>query len=460
MGDGRINRDPHNWRGLVLAAIAAAMSGGATPGAAGPARQDGAGVPALIRSAAQPVRLDSGDYRDITTAAAGSSRVLLGESTHGTHEYYRERARITEMLVREHDVRAVAIEGDWGATDRVNLYVRGLGTDRSAGEALGSYKNFPQWMWRNAEFRDFIERLRAINLARPPRERVGVYGMDVYDLFDAADAVVAHLERTDRAAAGRLRGHYRCFSRHRRSIDDYAAALRRDGRSCQSAAEAALRQVEKLPASGDPVAAEQRFAIIRAAASVASAEAYFRTSAMGSYAWNVRDRQMERNVEAIARHVQALSGQPGKVVMWAHNSHVGDARATDMAARGELNLGQLMRQRHGDRAFLVGFLTHEGTVMAAPQWDEPARRYDVRPALAGSHAALFRRVALPAFSLVLRGHDAVSRALAGPMLQRAIGVVYRPETERQSHYFEARLPQQFDAVIFFDTTHAVEPLSR
>jgi erythromycin esterase-like protein len=218
--------------------------------------------------------------------------------------------------------------------------------------------------------------------------------------------------------------------------------------------------VEKLPASSDPVAAEQRFAIVRAAASVAAAEAYFRTSAMGSYGWNVRDRQMERNVEAIAAHVQALSGQPGKVVVWAHNSHVGDARATDMAGRGELNLGQLMRQRHGNRALLVGFLTHGGTVMAAPQWDEPARRYDVRPALAGSHAALFRRVGVPAFSLLLRGRDAVSRALAGPMLQRAIGVVYRPETERQSHYFEARLPQQFDAVIFFETTRAVEPLSR
>jgi erythromycin esterase-like protein len=224
-------------------------------------------------------------------------------------------------------------------------------------------------------------------------------------------------------------------------------------------AEAAVREVEKLPAATDAVAAEQRFAAIRAATSVASAEAYFRTSAMGSYAWNVRDRQMERNVEAIGEHVRTVSGRPDKVVVWAHNSHVGDARATDAAERGELNLGQLMRQRHGQRALLVGFLTHGGTVIAAPNWDAPGRRYDVRPALPGSHAALFQRTGLPAFSLVLRGSDAVARAVAGPMLQRAIGVIYRPETERQSHYYQARLPEQFDAVIFFERTRAVEPLS-
>ena len=459
MSSGKIYRGRRPWRGLAFAAIAAVTSGGATPGAAGQKGQDASPVSSLIRSAAQPLRLDASDYHGLMTAAAGSHRILLGESTHGTHEYYRERARLTEMLVRDHGVGAVAIEGDWSATFRVNQYVRGLGRDRSAAEALGGYKNFPQWMWRNAEFRDFVERLRTINLARPLKERVGLYGMDVYDLFEAADAVVAHLQRTDRAAADRVRSHYRCFARHRRSIDAYAASLRQRGRSCQVPAEAAVREVEKLPAATDAVAAEQRFAAIRAATSVASAEAYFRTSAMGSYAWNVRDRQMERNVEAIGEHVRTVSGRPDKVVVWAHNSHVGDARATDAAERGELNLGQLMRQRHGQRALLVGFLTHGGTVIAAPNWDAPGRRYDVRPALPGSHAALFQRTGLPAFSLVLRGSDAVARAVAGPMLQRAIGVIYRPETERQSHYYQARLPEQFDAVIFFERTRAVEPLS-
>jgi erythromycin esterase-like protein len=445
--------------------IAAAMSAGlaalVAPGSS-PAQQPAApgSLAALIRSAAQPIRLDEGDHRDIVAAAAGSDRILLGESTHGTHEYYRERARLTERLVRDHGVRAVAIEGDWTPTFRVNRYVRGLGADRSAAEALQGYAKFPQWMWRNAEFRDLVERLRAINLTRAPQDRVGVYGMDVYDLFDAADAVTAHLDKADPAAAARVRKHYRCFAGYRRSIEAYAAALHRLARPCRAPAEAALREIERLPAVAEPVAAEQRFAAIRAAASVASSEAYFRASATGSYSWNLRDQQMEKNVEAIAGHAQALSGKPAKVVVWAHNSHVGDARATDAAARGELNLGQLMRQRHGAQAILVGFFTYGGSVMAAPEWDAPGRRHEVRPALAGSHAALFRQAGLPAWSMLLRGRTAIEQALAGPMLQRAIGVIYRPETERQSHYFQARLARQFDAIIYFDQSRAVEPLAR
>jgi erythromycin esterase-like protein len=442
----------------IAAALSAGVAALVAPASSPDEQKAAPGTAALIRSAAQPIRLDASDHRDIVNAAAASDRILLGESTHGTHEYYRERARLTERLVRDHQVRAVAIEGDWTPTWRVNQYVRGLGTDRSAAEALRGYTNFPQWMWRNAEFRDFVEQLRAINLTRAPHERVGIYGMDVYDLYDAADAVVAYLRRTDRAAAARVSAHYRCFAGSRRSIDAYAASLRRPGRSCQGPAEAALREVERLPATRDPVLAEQRFAAIRAAASVASSEAYFRTSAMGSYAWNVRDQQMARNVEAVAGHAQALSGKPAKVVVWAHNSHVGDARATEAAERGELNLGQLMRQQHGERALLVGFFTHGGTVIAATEWDAPGRRRDVRPALAGSHAALFRQTGLPSLSLLLRGRPAIQEALAAPMLQRAIGVIYRPETERQSHYFEARLARQFDAAIYFESSRAVEPL--
>lgn len=439
----------------AVALIGAMMAGGAP---AQPAATSA--LPALIRSAAQPVRGDAGDYRELMAAAAGSRRILLGESTHGTHEYYRERGRITEQLISDHDVRAVAIEGDWTPTFRVNQYVRGLGNDRSAAEALGSYGNFPRWMWRNAEFRDFVERVRAINMTRPPGQRVGIYGMDVYDLFNAADAVVALLRRADPAAAERVRGHYRCFGRFRRSIDLYVDALRESGRSCERQAQAALAEVEKLAKSADPAAAEQRFAAIRAAASVASAEAYFRASAMGAYAWNVRDRQMERNVEAIADHAEALGGSPAKVAVWAHNSHVGDARATDAANRGELNLGQLMRQRHGDAALLVGFFTAGGTVFAAPQWDEPGRRYDVRPALADSHSQLFQQAGIPAFALQLRGRAQLREALRERMLQRAIGVVYRPETEMQSHYYGARLPEQFDAIVFFARSRAVEALAR
>ena len=435
---------------LVSASCEAAPSqGGAAPDTAVQA----------IAAAARPVRGAAGDYAELLRAAAPATRILLGESTHGTHEYYRERARLTERLVLDHGVNAVAIEGDWSPTYRVNLYVRGLGTDRSAAEALRGYSRFPEWMWRNAEFRDFVERLRAINLARPVGERIGLYGMDVYDLFDAADATVAYLQGTDPAAARQAKAQYRCFARYGRSTSAYGEATQR-GADCSGQAGAVVAAVARIARPADPAAAERHFAAVRSAASVAAAEEYFRTAYRGSLAWNVRDQRMARHVEEIADHIQALSGRPGKVVMWSHNTHSGDARATFAANRGELNLGQLMRQRHGPAAFLVGFFTYEGTVLAAPDWDRPGRVYTVRPALAGSYAALFRSAGQPNFSLLLRGNPALGKALGGPMLERAIGVVYRPETERSSHYFEARLSEQFDAAIFFDRSRAVTPLAR
>jgi erythromycin esterase-like protein len=390
----------------------------------------------------------------------GSRRILLGESTHGTHEYYRERARITERLIREQGINAVAIEGDWSATHRVNRYVRGLGTDRSAAEALRGYANFPRWMWGNAEFRDFIERLRALNLARPAAERAGLYGMDVYDLYNSADAVVAYLKQASPDTAARARQHYRCFSPYRRSTHAYGEAARRPRASCEDEAKAVLAEVRRLPRAPNPVAAEARFAALRSAASVAGAEEYFRTVYAGSLAWNVRDRRMAENVEEIAGHVEAMTGRPGKVVMWSHNTHSGDARATFAAKRGELNLGQLMRESHGEAAFLVGFFSYQGTVFAAPEWDEPGRVYEMRPALAGSYSALFHAGGLPAFSLLLRGRPEAQRLVRGPMQERAIGVVYLPVSERISHYFDARLADQFDAAVYFDRSRAVTPLTR
>jgi erythromycin esterase-like protein len=418
-----------------------------------------AAVPA-VRQAAIPITGAGTDYAGVMAAAASARRILLGESTHGTHEYYRERGRLTERLIREQGANAVAIEGDWSATHRVNLYVRGLGSDRSAAEALRGYTSFPAWMWGNADFRDFVERLRALNLDRPAEQQVGLYGMDVYDLFDAAAAVQAYLKRTAPEAAQRAARHYRCFASYGRDRWAYGTATRNPRKSCRAQAEAVLADVRRLPRPADPVAAEARFAALRSAASVAAAEEYFRTAAVGSLAWNVRDRHMADNVDEIARHVEALSGRPGKVVMWSHNTHSGDARATYAAERGELNLGQLMRQRHGEAAFLVGFFSHGGTVFAAPEWDARGRRYDMRPALPGSYSALFHATGVPAFSLLIRGDPAVSRALAGPLLERAIGVVYLPGSERTAHYFSARLAEQFDAAIYFDRTSAVAPLAR
>jgi erythromycin esterase-like protein len=442
--------------GACGAADPAAPLDAMAPGreAAAPAAND---IARTLAQAARPITGGESDYADLLAAAGGTRRVLLGESTHGTHEYYRERGRITEALIERHGFNAVAIEGDWTPIRRLNDYVRGLGTDRSAAEAMGGLTRFPEWMWRNAEFAGFVERLRAINAGRPAERRVALYGMDVYDLFDAADAALAYLRTADPAAAKRAEAQYRCFRRFGRKTEAYGEATR-NGTDCRRQAEAVLAELRRIPRPAGAEAAERHFAALRAAASVVAAEAYFRTAYSGSMAWNVRDQSMAATVEEIAAHAEAMSGQPGKVVMWSHNSHSGDARATDAANRGELNLGQLMRQRHGDQAFLVGFFSHGGTVLAAPDWGEAGRVYDMRAALAGSHAALFRRLGLPAFSLVLRGNRETAALLERPMEQRAIGVVYRPGSERLSHYFDARLAEQFDAAVYFDRSKAVSPL--
>ncbi|HEU0134855.1 MAG TPA: erythromycin esterase family protein, partial [Allosphingosinicella sp.] len=297
-----------------------------------------------LGEAARPITGSSADYSDILAASSGASRILLGESTHGTQEFYRERGRLTEQLIRKHGVNAVAIEGDWSATQRVNLYVRGLGSDRSAAEALRGYTAFPAWMWGNDDFRDVVERLRALNLERPADQRVGLYGMDVYDLFEASEAVRSYLKLRAPEAAGRAARHYRCFAGYERDRWAYGVATRSPGKSCRAQAQAVLSEVRRLPLPADPVEAELRFSAVRSAASVAAAEEYFRTASVGSLAWNVRDRHMADNVDEIADHVERMSGRPARLVLWSHNTHSGDARATFAADRGELNLGQLMRQ--------------------------------------------------------------------------------------------------------------------
>ena len=422
-----------------------------------PLAQADASIP-LIRARAVPLHSTIGDHDRLIASIGGATRVLLGESTHGTAEFYRERGRITLRLAREAGIRGVAIEGDWSPTYRVNLYVRGLGTDRSARQALRGFTRFPFWMWPNAEFAQFVEQLRSHNAALPANERVGVYGMDVYDLYDAADFVVEHLRDIAPEAARLARSRYRCFGAYGRNTHTYGVAAQQASRSCQDEAEAVVAEVSRLHRPANPIQAEAHFAANRAAASVAAAEEYFRIVYAEANAWNVRDRRMEANVEAMADHLGRLTNRPAKLVMWSHNTHSGDARATFAAQQGELNLGQLMKQRHGKDAYLVGFFTHSGTVLAAPAWDERGRVYDLRPAVAESYSGLFHRTGLPAFTLPLRDDPQLRAVLSTPMLERAVGVVYVRDRERSAHYFPATLSQQFDAAIFLDRTTAVTPL--
>ena len=454
--------------GAALACLSACGSNDGNASVPAPASTDAqpspsapTGVVPLIAAAAKPISGGTDDYADILAAAATARRILLGESSHGTSDYYRERGRLTERLIAEHGVNAVTIEGDWSPTFRVNLYVRGLGSDLSATEALSGYTaRFPRWMWRNVEFRDFVERLRTRNLALPPAQRVGIYGMDVYDLYDAADQVVAYLEGRDPAAAARVRQLYACFGPYERTPEAYGEAMATRSDTCRDEAEAAVAEVARLPRPGDVEQAENHFGAKRASASVASAEAYYRVSygRTAESSWNLRDRRMADTLEAVATHAEAQSATPGKTVSWSHNTHSGNAAATSAALSGELNLGQLMRERHGDAALLVGFFSYSGTVFAAPRWGDEGRVYTMRPALEASHSGLFHQTELPSFSLLLRGNQALEPALRTSMLQRAIGVVYLPDTERQSHYIQARLPEQFDAAIFFDQSNAVTPL--
>jgi len=415
----------------------------------------------ILRGEALRLGDDPRDYDALLESAAGRSLVLLGEATHGTREFYRMRAEITLRLVVEQGFDAVAAEADWPDAYRVNRFVRGEGGDADAASALDDFQRFPRWMWRNAEVLRFAETLHAHNLERPPPRRIGFYGMDMYSLYRSAEAVVDYLSGVDEEQAAIARRQYAALD-HVRDPQRYGYeavyGLRPDCR--QAVRERLLALWKHAP---DYLGRDGRDAIDayffaeRNARVVASAESYYRAM-FGSRAesWNVRDRHMVETLLALQGHLRAHGGT-GRIVVWAHNSHLGDARATEMSGAGECNVGQLVRQRMGEgEVLLVGFTTYTGTVTAAHEWDGEAEPRDVLPARADSYESLFRDTRLDRFYLPLRGE--VARVLRTPMRERAIGVLYRPDTELQSHYFMASLPAQFDAVFHLDETQAVQPL--
>ncbi|HET7456127.1 MAG TPA: erythromycin esterase family protein [Gemmatimonadaceae bacterium] len=427
-----------------------------------------------LRAAAVP--LADGEARhDALIDLIGDARfVLLGEASHGTHEFYAERAAITRRLVRDHGFDAVVVEGDWPDAYRVNRYVRGRGDDHSADAALSGFRRFPQWMWRNGVVVELVEWLRRHNAERAtPGDGgaggVGFYGMDLYSLHTSIESVLRYLDDIDPEAARRARSRYACFEHFGREPQAYGyAAASGVAETCEDAVVRQLVELQRLSANADQAdvgdaVAEALFSAEQNARLVANAERYYRSMFRGRVSsWNLRDTHMVDTLEEIVSHL-GRDGAPAKVVVWAHNSHLGDARATEMGRGGEVNVGQLTRQRFGaDAVRLVGFSTFTGTVTAADDWDEPAQRMRVRESLPGSYERLLHDVGLPAFVLPLRGDGGAvaqaRRTLATPRLERAIGVIYRPETERMSHYFHASLPDQFDAVIHLDRTRAVAPL--
>ena len=429
------------------------------------ARLDGERLAWAIEAAAHPLRVPD-DFDPLLELIGGASLVLIGEASHGTHEFYRFRAELTRRLIVEKGFTAVAAEADWPDAYRVNRYVRGLaGADPDAVDALGDFRRFPAWMWRNADVLDFIGWLRELNDRLDPAARIGFYGLDLYSLHSSIAAVLSHLDRIDPEAARRARYRYACFEDLAEDPQGYGYAAGFGlARPCEEEVVAQLRDLvarRSLALRRDGMAAEDEgFEVEQNARVVKNAEAYYRSMFRGRVSsWNLRDTHMADTLDELRAHLGRRQERP-RIVVWAHNSHVGDARATDMGIVGEIDIGQLARERHPGDAILIGFTTYSGTVTAASDWGGPAEHKQVRPALPGSYEALFHQVNIPRFSLVLRDLGEVTGALRVPRLHRAIGVIYRPETERISHYLHARLPLQFDAIVHIDQTRAVEALER
>jgi erythromycin esterase-like protein len=415
-----------------------------------------------IEAEARPLTGAPGDHDELLELVGDAQVVLIGEATHGTHEFYRQRAVITKRLIEERGFSAVAAEADWPDAYRVNRYVQGAADDPDAERALAGFERFPTWMWRNADVLDFVGWLRAYN--EDSGRRAGFYGLDLYSLFRSVSAVVEYLAGMDPSAAERARRRYACFERFEESQAYGYAVARGVSEPCRRAVVEQLLELQRRAGDylrRDGLAAEdEQFYAEQNARLVLNAEEYYRTMFDGAdRSWNLRDRHMADTLDRLLAHLRRHD-RAERIVVWAHNSHIGDARATEMGARGQLNIGQLARERHGKDAFLIGFTTYEGTVSAASDWDAQVERKRVRPALGGSYEALFHTAGPRGFWIPLTAETSATRALREPRVERAIGVLYRPETERASHYFNARLTDQFDAVIHIDRTRAVEPIER
>jgi protein-L-isoaspartate(D-aspartate) O-methyltransferase len=408
-----------------------------------------------IADAAEPFgAIETVDLGPLLERVGDARIVLLGEATHGTSEFYRMRERISRELIVKKGFRFIAIEGDWPDAARVDHYVRHLEYPPAEWTA---FARFPTWMWRNNEVRDFIDWLRGHNAATRQQARVAFHGLDLYSLYVSIRAVLNYLDQVDPKAAKVARQRYGCLTPWQGDPATYGhAALTGSYGTCEPQVARALKELLEKRVAYAGHDGERFFDAVQNARLITNAERYYRVMYYGSRAsWNLRDEHMFTTL----KNLLAFYGTDSKAIVWAHNSHVGDSAATEMVSRGEHNIGHLCRQEFGGSAYLVGFGTNGGTVAAASDWDGPMEIKKVQPALPKSYERLCHAAGHSRFMLGLRGRAALTGAqgLGKPRLERAIGVVYRPETERASHYFHAILPQQFDEYIWFDDTRAVTP---
>lgn len=406
-----------------------------------------------------------GDFLPLIERIGEARFVLIGEASHGAHEFYRARAEITQRLIDYKGFNFVTAEADWPDAYRVNRFVRGHGKDPDAKSALLDFQRFPSWMWRNQDVVEFVTWLREHNQQiADPSKRVGFYGLDLYSLHASIEAVLNYLDKVDPSAAKEARRRYSCFDHAIEDAQEYGYKTH-FGMSESCEREVLKQLIDLRQHAGEFmsrdgwVARDEFFFAEHNARVVKNAERYYREMYSGQInTWNLRDTHMADTLDALVAH----HGSNTKAVIWAHNSHLGDARATQMGDWGEINVGQLIRERHPLQSYLIGFSTYEGTVTAASEWGGEAERMRVRPGLRDSYEEFFHGLSQQTAKnlwLDLNDHDVIA-ALPDELIQRNIGVIYLPETERQSHYFRARLDVQFDALIHFDHTRALEPLER
>jgi erythromycin esterase len=402
---------------------------------------------------ALPLRADA-DLDPLLQRIGGTRVVLLGEASHGTSQYYTWRHRISARLISEHGFRFIGVEGDWPDCYRLNRYVKGFPTEGGAREVLHAFERWPTWMWANEEVAALGEWMREWNSDQPAERKAGFYGLDVYSLFDSMAAVIRYLQQVDPEAAARARKAYGCFDPYENDVQDYAMATMLVPTTCEDEAVRMLVELRGRAAEytdGDPEAffnAEQNALVAR------NAERYYRAMVRGgSASWNVRDTHMMETLERLMEH----HGADAKAIVWEHNTHVGDARATDMARVGMVNIGQLARERWGDDVAIVGFSSYEGSVIAGSEWGAPMQRMPVPPGRDGSWEALFHAAGAEDKLVFLDELDEVPGALE-PRGHRAIGVVYNPDHERYGNYVPSVLPYRYDAMVYVDRSHALRPL--
>ena len=410
-----------------------------------------------LRDAALPLASDE-DLDPLLELVGDARYVLLGEATHGTAEFYTWRAAITRRLVREKGFSFVAVEGDWPDCYRVNRWVKGL---RDAGESaegvLGSFERWPTWMWANREVVALVEWLRAHNDPLPPERQVGFYGLDVYSLWDSMGAVVKYLEELDPEAARAARRAYACFDPYYEDVQEYARATAIVPTTCEDEAVAMLRTLRAKAPEYREDGRDAYFDAEQNALVARNAELYYRTMVRGGpTSWNVRDHHMVETLDRLMAH----HGPRAKAIVWEHNTHIGDARFTNMARHGMVNVGQLVRQSHErEGVVLVGFGSHRGTVLAAEEWGLPVQRMRVPPAREGTFEDALHQARRGDCLLVFDGaDDGGIVGLDRPIEHRAIGVVYDPRAERWGNYVPTIVPRRYDAFLHVEESHALSPL--